>query len=245
MVSFLVNGCSPNQNETEETDINPQGVFAQLLRIDAQEKSDQFEELLAELTTIADSSSLPHPYYWICYRETPDHYWILTISDSVNNFKYPGTVVGFASTIAEFATPEKRSEILTKSERLKDLPFDLHTTQQFSKWSTTNNVESRDYPFSRVVIFNIKEGKISEYHENVVKLTKSLDQKEITFQVEGFLVVPSTLNAAWQVIFVPDSTSIANVPAELSNFQESIKANTQAIEYFDGKRIDKLSYGTY
>ena len=258
VVVLFMCGCKPNPKLNSNAAINPTGVFAQLLRIDTQNKSDQFEKLMAELSKVADSANLPNPYHWICYRETSDYYWLLTISDSVDNFKYSGNIYDFAATLSDFAPPEKREEILVFGEVLKDLPVVQNVTQQFAAWSTTNNVESRDYPYSRVVIYHVKESEILEFHENMSKLIDFLERNKTTLQVEGFLAEPTTSNIAWQVIFLPRNTSFEDIhlnykfsnglpphlKVELTSILGKIKVNTHKIQFIDGRRVDKLSYGT-
>lgn len=259
LVIILICGCKTNSEHWNNSEINPEGVFAQLLRIDAQNQSEQFETLITQLVRVADSVGLENPYYWICYRETPNHYWLLTISDSLDNFAHPGTIEGFASAISQFANPFERDEISSLSEALKELPVTRNVTQQYSNWSTTNNVESRDFPKSRIVTYQINETDLLKFNDNMAKLSDFLSSNNVTFQVEGFIAYPRTLNVAWQVIFLPENSSFDKVHEhyefsvglnkealeQLTAIQEKIKSNINSIKYFDGIRIDSLSYGTY
>ncbi len=114
-------GCESNRETQNNSSINPDGVFAQLLRIDAQDKSEGFESLMAQLVQVADSVGLENPYYWICYREAPDHYWLLTISDSLDNFVHPGSIEGFAASIGRFATLAEQDRISSMSVAMEAL----------------------------------------------------------------------------------------------------------------------------
>ncbi len=258
IVVLLSSGCSHSTRHDGTSTINPKGVFAQLLRIDARDKSEKFELLMAQLVQVAASNGLDNPYHWICYYEAPDHYWLLSISDSLENFAHPGSIEGFASAIAAFGTSMDRNEIFSLSEDLKELPVTRNVTQQYSNWSTTNNVESRDFPKSRIVIYQINETDLLAFHESMTELSTFLSSNNITFQVEGFIAYPRTLNAAWQVIFLPENASFDAVHKnyefsialdsqaldKLRSIQEKLESHTIGIASFDGIRIDTLSYGT-
>lgn len=259
VVALSICGSRTKSHQNNSQTINPEGVFAQLLRIDAQNQSENFENLMAQLVRVADSADLAEPYFWICYREIPNYYWLLTISDSLDNFAHPGNIEGFASVISQFAKPAQRDEISSLSEALKELPVTRNVTQQYSNWSTTNNVESRDFPKSRIVIYQIRESGLLTFSENMAELSEFLSNNSITLQVEGFIAQPRSLNAAWQVVFLPENTSFDAVHEnyefsnalneqsldELRRIQEKIKSNVSGVEYLDGIRIDSLSYGTY
>lgn len=258
-VVIILHGCISNPNKNIDSAFDPEGVFAQLIRIDAQNKSEEFKTLMAQLIYVADSIELANPYYWICYQESPNHFWLLSISDSLDNFVHPGSIEGFASSIGQFANPSVQDRISTLSESLKELPMSRYITQQYANWSTTNNVESRDFPKSRIVIYQINESDLLAFHDNMADLSDFLSTNNTTLQVEGFIAYPRTKNSAWQVIFLPENESFINVHdnykfkkeltkqelKKLTSIQEKIKSNIKGIEYYDGIRIDSLSFGTY
>ncbi|MGX1927927.1 hypothetical protein [Flagellimonas sp. 2504JD4-2] len=258
MVTLLVYGCLPKQAEKKNVIINPEGVFAQHLRIEVQDKSEEFKDLMFQLKQIGDSAQLQSRYHWICYQEAPNHYWILAMSDSLNKFAYPASIKGFASVIGEYARSSKRDSIMALAESLKDLPVTESITRQYSNWSTTNNVESRDYPNSRIVTYSFDEADIIEFNNGMVELKGFLEKNQVSFPIEGFLAYPETKNEAWRVIFLPDDTPFDEVHTsydfqvelsdeakhELKSIQKKIRTSTNNIEYLDGKRVDSLSYGT-
>ena len=258
-IVILLSGCTPNSKQNTQSVISPDGVFAQLVRIDAGNNSENFKTLMTHLVQVADSVDLANPYHWICYQEAPNFFWLLTISDSIDNFVHPGSIEGFASSISQYAKPSEREKINALGESLKELPVTKNITQQYSKWSTTNNVESRDFPMSRVVIYHFKEKDLLAFNENMVELSNFLSTNNITFQVEGFIAYPRTMNTAWQVIFLPENSSFNNAHVHydfsaelnkekldnLTKIQEKIKSNINGMEYFDGIRIDSLSFGTH
>ena len=203
MVSLLVCGCLPKQTEKKQVDINPEGVFAQHLRIDVQDKPEQVKNLMSQLKQIADSAQLQNRYYWICYQEAPDHYWILAMSDSLNNFAYPASVKGFASVIGEHSPPSKRDSIMALAESLKDLPVTESITRQYSNWSTTNNVESRDYPNSRIVTYSFDGSDIFEFNDRMVELKGFLEKNQVSFPSRGFWPIPKPKMKPGRSFFYP------------------------------------------
>lgn len=253
---IILCGCNQSQKEDKNSEIKPEGVFVQILRIDTQDKSESFDSLMLQLVEVADSANLKNPHYWLCYREAPNFYWLLTgMNYSIDDFIYPDTFEGFVSTLMEYAVPTKRKEIMALAEPLKNLPTTKTITQQYAKWSTTNNVEARDFPKSKLVIYKLKESEINNFSNSMNELVDFLSANNISTPVEGFLVHPRSQNVAWQVIFLPREMPFDdahkfnelsdNLKIELAEIQGKVNATATNIQFSEVQTPQGLSYGTY
>ena len=255
----LALGCT-QERKTGETNIPiPNGVFVRHLRIKVEtEDVEKFESTMLRIAKAAEAAKLRGSYDWLCYREATGYYWILFFGDGLDDFSFPGTLKGLAERVAQKIEGTNSPEIVAMAQSLNHLKISEVISQQNSDWSTTGNVESREYPKARIFERKIKANSIGDFDRLASEWTKLLNDNRVTRPIESFLFHSPKELTVWSVVFLKkdESFDVANstsalIPeltegtkSELARIETQMDATIQATRSLDGQCLHHLSFGT-
>ncbi len=131
---------------------------------------------MKRMVQAAESAGLPDSHDWLCYREPPNYYWILSFSDGPTDFACPPTLAGLAQAISKTESIAVRDEISQTLTHLKYNPVSEAVWQQESNWSTVKEMKTIEHPKARIIERKILDGKKVKFSAAVVEWTDYLKQ---------------------------------------------------------------------
>lgn len=255
------------QPETAPTPVPPSfkanGIFVRSLRLRLVPYHTQaFEALMRRCVAAAASAALPESHEWLCYRESPGRYWIITFSETRDGFACPPSFAGFVASIAGAESEEARREA---TAMLDDLEYETEwwmLTRQKTEWSTVESMSTATHPMARAMVRTIRPGMAEEFDAALTARTAFLHEHGYPLPVEGFVTLdaspPELRHAAMQVVFPVDwpsfhaSESFGAFVGSLDPVAQEVYAARKAAlmrtmsraEFYDGSYAPELRYDT-
>lgn len=184
------------------------GVYVRHVRLRvAPAQTKAFEGLMERCVEAAQSAELSDDHDWLCYRESPGRYWIVTFSGERDGFTVPGSKTPlrtFALSIADREGGAIRGEI---AERLGALEYEIEwtlLTRQKKEWSTVDDMSTKTNPKARMMLRTIRPGHEAEFERALTQRTAFFGEHDYPLPVEGFVTLSGAPGTAMQVVFPRD-----------------------------------------
>lgn len=252
-------GCASLRAPHPAASLDADGVFVRHVRLRlAPADTKGFEAVMKRCVEIASAANLPDDHEWLCYRESPGRYWILTFSDSATGFATPRGLPGFVEHIAAFGGDSCRRELRSM---LADIEYETEwivVLQQKASWSTVAEMTTATHPKARIVDRTIRPGMAAAFDEALAARTAFMATQGYPLPIEGFVVRSGAPGRAMQVLFPVDWSSFHAADSFYAfslqlppAAQEAYAAHKAALlptmsraEYHDASFVAELSYGS-
>jgi len=252
---ILTAGCATTSDADFVADA--EGLFVRLLRIrTAPSHTTRFEALMERCVTAAARGDLEFPGAWLCYREPPGRYWVVTFAETRDGFGLPPSLSGFLAGLGALATPDERREMSSLLDGLD------HTTEwevlmrQRKSWSTVPGIDTALHPKARLMQRSVRPGHEDAFTEALTARTAFLTEHDYPLPIEGFVTLEGDPTQAFQLVFPRDWVSFhgsesfsAFVKALPPAAQEDYAARKKALmetmsraEFHDASIVAELSF---
>jgi len=151
LISLLVplTSCQTTANAAQ---YEGDGAFVQHLRLRfAPADTKPFEALMENCVAVASEAELGDAFTWLCYRESPGRYWIISFGEARDAFPVPGQLDEFVDMIKERATPDGAGELTDQLAALEYETEWLQLLHQKSAWCTVERMSATTHPKARVM----------------------------------------------------------------------------------------------
>lgn len=239
--------------------IDADGIFVRHLRLRlAPSHTQAFESTMRRCVQAAKAEGLPESYEWLCYRESPGRYWLLSFSETIDGFATPESLRAFALFLGRVEGKAALDEI---SELMVGLEYETEWEiifQQKSSWSTVGAMSTATHPKARIMERTIRRGMERAFENALTARTAFLDQHAYTLPIEGFVTRRGAPDHALQVVFPVDWSSfhakdsfgafVKNLDdyaqAEYAGLKRALMVTMSKAEYYDGDFLGELSYSS-
>lgn len=176
---LLLAACgAPPQAELQALPVDAEGSWIRHRRVRlAPAHTKGFEAVLATCVEAAEARDWAGA--WLCYRESPGRYWIVTFAGEGGSFLEPAGLKGFVGTLSP-----------TALEELGALEHEVEWEwegQQAEAWSTGDEVDLTTHPKARLMVRTVRSGMEAEFAEAVAGRTRFLRESGYPLPIEGFV----------------------------------------------------------
>ena len=207
-VLILSTACSSLQPIAQTESFPAAGVFVRHVRLRvAPAQTKDFEALMERCVAAAQAAELGAEWEWLCYRESPGRYWLITFSGTADGFMVPAStqpLSAHARTVADQASPAARVEI---DRLLAALEYEIEWTivsRQKAAWSTVGSMTTSENPKARLMLRTVRPGQEAAFERALAKRVEFLIEHDYPLPVEGFVVLSGAPGTAMQVVFPTD-----------------------------------------
>jgi len=211
---------------------------------------------MERLVAAASAGGLTRRERWLCYREPPGRYWILSYGESPGGFLVPGTLRGLVEHVGRAAGPQVHAEL---AAMLAGLEYETEweiLLQQKRDWSTVDSMSTDTHPEARVMERTIRPGRETAFDQALTARTAFLREAGYPLPVQGFVARDGAPGRAFQVVF-PVNWSSFHEASSFYGFSKSLdEAGREAYaarkaalletmsgaEYYHGGFAAELSY---
>jgi hypothetical protein len=263
LLGVVTAGCATSSRSAHAPAFDADGHFvrASCVRL-VPYHTQAFEAIMKRCVAAAQAAALPESHGWLCYRESPGRYWIITFSETVDGFAHPPSFAGFVSSIAEAESEAARREVAAMLDDLEYAPEWWMLTRQKAEWSTVEGMSTSTHPMARVMIRTIRPGMDEAFDAALTARTGFLREHDYPLPIEGFVTLdaePAALrHAAMQVVFPVDWPSFhasesfgafvrSLDPAAQEEYAErkaALMRTMSRAEFHDGRYAPELRYDT-
>lgn len=204
LISFtLVPGCV--SREAGAPAYAAQGVHTRHLRIRVTpEQTGHFEDLMRLcVDAVKERAEGTAAAGWLCYREPPGRYWLVSFADEPGAFTHADGLEGLVGSVAERA-PSHRRELW---QRLRSLEHELDweiVARQKAAWSTVEDVDTDQHPKARMMMRSVKPGMEAAFDAALTRRTAFLAEHAYPLPIEGFATLRGDRSVQLQVVFPLD-----------------------------------------
>jgi len=259
-LALLPTACAAAPHAATES-FEASGVHVRHVRLRvAPAQTQDFEALVERCVESAATAGLPDEYDWLCYRESPGRYWLITFSGERDGFAIPTSehpLRTFARHVADQEGPSARAEI---DERLAALEYELEwsmLTRQRLEWSTVEEMSTATHPAARIMLRTVRPGLEADFERALAERTAFLKDHGYPLPVEGFVILSGAPGAAMQVVFPRDWPSfharesfwefVQRLPEpereEYMRCKADLMRTMLSAEYYDAEYLEPASYG--
>lgn len=258
-------GCQGSQDRlaTRSQSFPAEGIFVRHLRLRLDPAHTQdFEALIARCRQVAEDAKLSAQHEWLCYRESPGRYWLLTYGESADSFAVPrgrDPLLSFAQHTATAAGKDSAAKI---DALLEGLDYEIEwlvVFQQKLAWSSVEEMSTGDNPKARMMLRRIRKGMAADFDVALTARTAFLKEHGYPLPIEGFATVIGDPRIQFQVTFPVDWPSFYSrdsFKAFVEGLSEEARIDyaqrkaalmrcMDLAEYFDGDFLPELSYGLH
>ena len=182
-----------------------------------------FEGVLRACVTGASAAGLDTT--WLCYRESPGRYWLVTFAAHDGTFDEPQGLEGFVGHAAPAALPDLR-----ELELEVEWEWEL---QQAAAWCTVEAVDIQTHPKARLMVRTVRPGREAAFAAALTARTAFLAEQGYPLPIEGFVTRRGGPAGALQVVFPRDWSSFHDADS-FRAFVEAMDGPTR-VEY-DGRK---------
>lgn len=136
---------------------------------------------------------------WLCYRESPGRYWLVTFASEDGELEEPPGLEGFVETFAPEALDDLRA-----LELEVEWEWEL---QQAEDWSTVREMSTDTHPKARMMLREVRPGREAEFAAALTARTAFLAEHGYPLPIEGFVMRRGDASLAVQVVFPRDWSS--------------------------------------
>jgi len=204
----LLTACALVEPRAATEAFEADGVHVRHVRLRvAPAHTKDFEALVERCVEAARTVELPDEYDWLCYRESPSRYWLITFSGERDGFAIPASshpLRTFARHVADREGAGARAEI---DERLDALEYEIEwtlVTRQKKEWSTVESMTTATHPKARVMFRTVRPGQEAAFERALTERTAFLRDHDYPLPVEGFVTLSGAPGTAMQVVFPRD-----------------------------------------
>lgn len=237
--------------------IEADGIFVRNLRLRlAPSHTQAFEELMRRCVQAAQAAGLPEEYEWLCYREPPGRYWLISFSETIDGFATPESLRAFALHLGREEGEAALDEI---SELLVGLDYETEWEiifQQKSNWSTVEGMSTATHPKARIMDRTIRSGMEQAFEDALAARTSFLVEHGYELPIEGFVTRRGAPGRELQVVFPVDWSSFHEMNSfgefirslddsaqeEYAGLKRALMVTMDRAEYYDGDYAGELSY---
>lgn len=263
ILTFLLGGCAATSmsHTAQVAAVEADGIFVHAMRLRvAPSHTQACETLLKRCVSIAQRAELPESHEWLCYRESPGRYWIITFSETIDGFAYPSTFEGLITSIASRGDAVPRGEVRSMLDSLEYETEWRMLTRQKTEWSTVESMSTSTHPKARIMLRTIRPGQTSAFDDALTARTAFLAEHGYALPIEGFVTLdasPAALrHTAMQVVFPVDWPSFHSTDS-FGVFVRSLDQTSQddyarrkaalmntmsRAEFYDGSYAAELRY---
>lgn len=184
------------------------GIHLRHLRVRVTPAQTQdFEALIERCVLAAQTVQLSDEHGWLCYRESPGRYWLVSFSETRDGFAIPSSdspLRSFTRHIASLEGPEALAEI---DERIGALEYEIEWSllaRQKHDWATAREMSTELHPKARVMLRSVRPGEERAFEQALAERTAFLAERDYPLPVEGFVVLSGAPGTAMQVVFPRD-----------------------------------------
>ena len=260
MALFLIGLLVPLtscQTTANATQYEADGVYVRHLRLRfAPAHTKAFEALMENCVAVATERELDETHAWMCYRESPGRYWIITFSKEREGFALPASLPGFVGFMQSQASAEVAAEL---AEQLAALEYETEWMQlmrQKTDWSTVASMTSATHPKARMMERTIRPGMEDDFETALRARTAFFAEHDYPLPVEGFVVLDGAPGTAMQVVFPVDWPSFhattsfyefvksrsEEAQADYAGRKAALMVTMSRAEYYNGDHVEKLSF---
>ncbi|MAG55238.1 MAG: hypothetical protein CMJ83_03005 [Planctomycetes bacterium] len=193
---------------------------------------------------------------WLCYREPPGRYWLLSFSDTIDGFARPGRLPRFVQQLGSSKGPDAAAEM---SRRLTGIPHEIEwevVLQQKASWSTVGDMNTATHPKARMMERRIRSGHDAAFDRALAARTAFLADHGYPLPIEGFVTRRGDTERAFQVVFPRDWSAFhgtrsfaafvrAMPPADQTRYarvKAALMATMSGAEWYDASFAPELSF---
>ena len=247
---------------TDAAGIEAEGPFVRHVRLRvAPAETKTFEAILGDAAELAERAGLGPAYDWLCYRESPGRYWVVTMADERADFPVPASDRPVRSLLGAVERAGGKSEGLP--ERFEAIEHELEwslLTRQKAVWSTVDSMSTATHPKARIMWRTVRGGRATEFDRALAARTAFLAERGYPLPIEGFVVLEGlprevARGAAMQVVFPRDWASfhasesfwefVQALPAAgreaYLERKAALMSSMAGAEYFDGDFLPEAS----
>jgi len=205
-----------------------------------------FEAVLEACTQAAGASAWSAP--WLCYRESPGRYWLVTFAGEDGRFAEPRGLSGFVGALAPDALDD-----LAALELEVEWEWEF---QQAAAWCTADEVSTKTHPKARMMLRTVRPGREAEFAAALTARTAFLAEHGYPLPIEGFLMRRGDRTQAVQVVFARDWSSFHAADsfkafvegldeparADYAGRKATLMGTMSRAEFHDADLIEDLSY---
>ena len=264
MLIALFSGCQSyragsGMHSRAETTIDADGIFVRHLRLRlAPSHTQAFETIIRRCVQAAKAEGLPESYEWLCYRESPGRYWLLSFSKTIDGFATPESLRAFALFLGRVEGKVALDEI---SELMVGLEYETEWEiifQQKSSWSTVEGMSTATHSKARIMDRTIRPGMEEAFENALAARTAFLVEHGYELPIEGFVIRRGAPGRALQVVFPVDWSSFHEMNSfgafirgldesaqdEYAGLKRALMVAMSKAEYYDGDFLGELSYSS-
>jgi len=176
---LLLTACNVTpEGPTQRVPVDADGTWLRHRRVRlAPADTKGFEAVMAACAEGAQAREWSAP--WICYRESPGRYWIVTFAGDDGRFTEPVGLAGFVGALSPSAL-----------EDLRALEHEVEwewESRGVAAWSTGGEVDTTTHPKARLMVRTVRRGMEAEFAEALAGRTAFLREHGYRLPVEGFV----------------------------------------------------------
>ena len=187
---------------------------------------------------------------WLCYRESPGRYWLVT-------FTQPGAGFAEAPGLEGFVEGSNPGAL----EALRDLELEVEwewEAQKAAAWGTGSEVDLNTHPKARLMVRTTRPGMEADFVAALSARTAFLTEHGYPLPVEGFLSKRGGPAGSLQVVFARDWSSF-HAADSFKSFVDSLDESARTeyaarkaelmrtmsrAEFYDADLVPELCYTT-
>lgn len=207
-----------------------------------------FEAIITACVTGARAAQLETA--WLCYRESPGRYWLVTFAGPAGPFGEPAGLEGFVEHCAPDALPA-----------LRELELEVEwewEAQKVAAWAIGEEVDLTTHPKARLMVRTTRPGMEAEFAAALGARTTFLADHGYPLPIEGFLSRSGGPAGSLQVVFARDWSSF-HADDSFKAFVESLDGDARTeyatrkadlmrtmsrAEFYDADLLPELCYTT-
>ena len=260
-LGLLSAACVSIGPHAESEAFDADGVHVRHVRLRvAPAQTKDFEALVGRCVKAAQAAGLSDEYDWLCYRESPGRYWLVTFGDEQDGFVIPDSdrpLRTFARHVANQEGASARAEI---DQRLAALEYEIEwavLSRQKKEWSTVESMSTATHSKARVMMRTIIPGQETAFERALAERVAFLHEHGYPLPVEGFVILSGAPGTAMQAVFPRDWPSfharesfwefVQRLPEserkEYMRRKEALMRTMLSAEYYDADFLEEASYG--
>ena len=249
---MLALACAAPGGHARIESIEADGPFIRHLRVRlAPSHTQGLEAVLKACVASAESAALDRAHDWLCYREAPGRYWLISFAERADAFATPATLAAFVEHVGG---TEARAAL---DELEHEVEWEV-VAQRVRGWSTGLELSPGANPSARLIDRTVRPGMEGDFDGALTARTAFFASQAYPLPVEGFVARSGAAGRAWQVVFARDWPSFHATDsffafskgldeegrAGYAERKAALMPTMARAEYYDASYAAELSYAS-
>ena len=208
LVLSLTTACATSPPIARTETYAATGVFVRHLRLRiAPAQTRDFEALMERCVAAAAAARLPEGDDWLCYRESPGRYWIVTFADERDAPAVTRRPAPLRAFVRRIAGAGRAAGLAEAERRLAELEYVVEWNLLMRvkhDWSTVVEMATAEHPKARMMRRTVRPGREADFERALTARTAFFREHGYPLPIEGFVVLEGLPGNAIQLVFPRD-----------------------------------------